>query len=90
MKKYVKADSQDEQYKAIKDNSATFTSHGSAGEMTDIIFDTLFGNTQFPQFDLDKLTPIYDDVTQEVNRKAKTIEFGYDGHTYKINVELTD
>lgn len=61
---------------------------GSAEEMSDLIFDTLFGNTNFPQFDLNYLSDIYEEVQHEVNRKEKTIEFGYLGHHYRINIEL--
>ena len=63
---------------------------GSAEEMTDLIFDTLFGNIDFPQFNIDNVT-IFEkesDTSQEVNRNKKEITFGYMKHTYKIKVEL--
>lgn len=72
----------------IKNESDKTLSKGSAEEISDIIYDTLFGNTQFPQFDLDLLSEIDEQgTTQEVNRKEKRIVFGYLGHVYKLNVE---
>lgn len=67
-------------------------------EMTDIIYDTLFGNTQYPQFDMDRLTPLdyiygedpnYDESdipTQEVEANRGIIRFGYDGDEFEIQV----
>lgn len=62
---------------------------GDASEITDIIYDTLFGNTLFPQFDIEKTTPIdeYGDC-QACDRKRQYIVFGYCGHEYKIEIKL--
>lgn len=62
---------------------------GDATEMTDIIYDTLFGNTRFPQFDTENMTPIddYGDC-QECDGRQKYIRFGYLGHEYRIKIEL--
>ena len=67
-------------------------------EMSDIIYDTLFGNTQFPQFDYNQVTPIYslygdddnydesDIPTQEVDSSAGIIRFGYHGTEFEVTV----
>ena len=67
-------------------------------EMSDIIYDTLFGNTQFPQFDYNQVTPIYslygdddnydesDIPTQEVDASAGIIRFGYQGTEFEVTV----
>lgn len=67
-------------------------------EMSDIIYDTLFGNTQFPQFDYNQVTPIYslygdddnydesDIPTQEVDSSAGIIRFGYQGTEFEVTV----
>ena len=64
---------------------------GDAAEMTDIIYDTLFRNTQYPQFDINKLTPI-DDLgdCQVCNGRRQYIEFGYCGHKYRMEIKLVD
>lgn len=36
-------------------------------EITNIIYDTLFGNTQYEQFDLDEVTPIYSEYEDDDN-----------------------
>jgi hypothetical protein len=62
---------------------------GDKAEMTNVIFDTLMGNTRYPQFDTDKITLIDDDNTEgECDAKKGIIRFGYMGHEYKINIEL--
>lgn len=67
-------------------------------EITNIIYDTLFGNTQYEQFDLDEVTPIYseygdddnyseDDIpTQEVDAIEGIIRFGYMGKEFEVTV----
>ena len=67
-------------------------------EITNIIYDTLFGNTQYEQFDLDEVTPIYseygdddnyseDDIpTQEVDAIEWIIRFGYMGKEFEVTV----
>lgn len=67
-------------------------------EITNIIYDTLFGNTQYEQFDFDAVTPIYskygdddnyseDDIpTQEVDARKGIIRFGYDGSEFEVTV----
>ena len=67
-------------------------------EITNIIYDTLFGNTQYEQFDLDEVTPIYseyedddnyleDDIpTQEVDARKGVIRFGYMGKEFELTV----
>ena len=62
----------------IKRESEEKLNKGSAEEMSDMIFDTLFQNTHFPQLDMEKLTEINDmGDCQEVNRNKKEITFGY-------------
>lgn len=68
-------------------------------EITDIIYDTLFGNTQYPQFDIDEVTPLYsiygeddnydesDIPTQEVDAKKGIIRFGYMGAEFEVTVK---
>ena len=67
-------------------------------EMSNIIYDTLFANTQFPQFDPDEVTPIYslygdddnydesDIPTQEVDPSEGIIRFGYQGTEFEVTV----
>ena len=55
---------------------------GSAEEMTNVIYDTLFKNTDYPQFD----TCVVDD--QECNAVENQIEYVYMGNKYKISIEL--
>lgn len=75
--------------KEIKDESEPKLLNGDASEMTDIIFDTLFGNTQFPQFDIDKTSPIDEyGNCQACERRRKYIRFGYCGHEYKLEIKL--
>ena len=64
---------------------------GNRKEMTDVIYDTLVGNTQFPQFDYAKTTPISDrcyETHSEVDGMIGMIRFGYMGHEYKLTCEL--
>lgn len=56
-------------------------SRGSVKEMSNVIFDTLFNNTQYPQFDFSKVE------NQEVDANKGQIVFDYMGHEYKITVE---
>lgn len=73
----------------IKRESEEKLNKGSAEEMSDMIFDTLFQNTHFPQLDMKKMTEINDmGDCQEVNRGKKEITFGYCGHIYRVNVEM--
>lgn len=75
--------------KEIKDESEPKLLNGDTSEMTDIIFDTLFGNTQFPQFDIDKTSPIDEyGHCQACERRRKYIRFGYCGHEYKLEIKL--
>ena len=76
----------------ISDESSSRLSSGDSKEMSDIIFDTLFGNTQFPQFDPDLCTEIDDETgdTQYVDRGKSEIVFGYMGHVYKVKVSCID
>jgi len=76
----------------ISDESSSKLSSGDSKEMSDIIFDTLFGNTQFPQFDPDLCTEIDDETgdTQYVDRGKSEIVFGYMGHVYKVKVSCID
>ena len=55
--------------------------NGSAYEMADVIFDTLFKNKQFPQF--------VDDLCGggEVDRSKAEIRFEYMGHCYAMKVD---
>lgn len=73
----------------IRKESESNLLKGDASEMTDIIYDTLFGNTQFPQFDIEKTTPVdeYGDC-QVCNSKRHYIVFGYCGHEYKMEIKL--
>lgn len=73
----------------IRKESEEKLTKGSAEEMTDIIFDTLFQNTRFPQLDIEKLTKIkHTGDCHEVNNNKKEITFGYCNHIYRVNVEL--
>ena len=76
----------------ISDESSSKLSSGDSKEMSDIIFDTLFGNIQFPQFDPDLCTEIDDETgdTQYVDRGKSEIVFGYMDHVYKIKVSCID
>ena len=70
----------------------------SVTEMSNIIYDTLFANTEFTQFDPDEVTPIYslygdddnydesDIPTQEVDPSKGIIRFGYQGKEFEITV----
>lgn len=59
--------------KKIKTTSQTKLLNGSANEMTGIIFDTLFNNTRFPQFDVNKTTPIDEQGSSQMFDKEKNI-----------------
>lgn len=81
----------DKHLQAIHEFSKAKLKEGSVQEMGAVLYDTLFGNTQYPQFELDKLTALPDDVyenTQEINTTTGVIRFGYCGHEYKVNIEL--
>ena len=75
----------DESLKESEDNIEKETDdglgRGSAKEMSNVIFDTLFNNTQYPQFDFDKVE------NQEVDANKGQIVFDYMGHEYKITIE---
>ena len=73
----------------IRNESEPKLLKGDASEMTDIIYDTLFGNTQFPQFNIDKTTPIdeYGDC-QACDGRRQYIRFGYCGHEYRMEIKL--
>ena len=70
----------------------------SLSEMSHIIYDTLFDNTQYEIFDYDEVTPIYslyggdpnydeyDIPTQEVDPRAGIIRFGYKGTEFEIKI----
>lgn len=75
--------------KEIKNESELKLLKGDASEMTDIIFDTLFGNVQYPQFDTEKTTPIDENGScQTCEKKRKYIRFGYCGHEYEMEIRL--
>lgn len=68
-------------------------------EMANIIYDTLFENTQFEQFDTLKVSPLvsiygeddnYDAdslPTQEVDASEGIIRFGYMGKEFEITIK---
>ena len=64
-------------------------------EMANILYDTLFGNTQYPQFNADLVTPLYsiygeettDYDTQEVDATKGIIRFGYAGKEFELTVK---
>lgn len=70
----------------------------STSEITDIIYDTLFQNTQYEQFDLNAVTPLYSEYgdddnyteadipTQEVDAHKGVIRFGYKGQEFEVLV----
>lgn len=67
-------------------------------DMTNIIYDTLFGNLQYEQFDIDRVTGKLRDYvddenyaedeipTQEVDPRKGIIRFVYDGTEFEISV----
>ena len=67
-------------------------------DMSNIIYDTLFQNTQYWQFDPDHVTPLFseygaddnyteDDMpTQEVDARKGIIRFGYDVQEFEITI----
>lgn len=71
----------------------------SLEDMTNIIYDTLFENTQYEQFDVDAVTGLYRDYgdddnysedtipTQEVEARKGIIRFGYDGSEFEVTVK---
>ena len=65
----------------ITDDTNDTLSSGSAKEMSNVIFDTLFNNTQYPQFDFNKVE------NQEVDANKGQIVFDYMGHEYRITIE---
>lgn len=67
----------------IKKETDETLSNGSTKEMSNVIFDTLFGNTHYPQFDFSKVE------NQEVDANKGQIVFDYMGHEYKITIEET-
>ena len=76
---------------AIHTYSKDALNKGNRDEMTAIIYDTLFQNTQYPQFDIEKTTPLPDDVYeshQSVDQGKGIIRFGYCGHEYKLTCKL--
>jgi len=73
----------------IKNESGPKLLKGDASEMTDIIFDTLFGNTHYPQFDINKTTPIDEQGDcQACDGRRQYIRFGYCGHEYRMDIKL--
>lgn len=93
MKKYVNCSGwsdnvSDELRSEISNESQTKLASGDSREMSDLIFDTLFGNTGFPQFNPDLCTEIDDETgdTQYVDRSKSEIVFGYMGHVYKVKI----
>ena len=52
------------------------------GEITNIIYDTLMGNTQHEQFDLNKVD------NQEVDSKDCIIEFDYDDIHIRLDIGI--
>lgn len=67
----------------VKKETEDALTNGSTKEMSNVIFDTLFGNTQYPQFDFSKVE------NQEVDANKGQIVFDYMGHEYKITIEET-
>lgn len=68
-------------------------------EMSNIIYDTLFRNTQWPQFNPELVTPLYSRYepelaeynTQEVDARKGIIRFGYAGKEFELTVkEITE
>ncbi len=49
-------------------------------EMLNVIYDTLFQNTQFPQFNPDKVD------FQEIDNATNIITFVYNGQMYELNI----
>jgi len=75
----------------IRNESEPKLLKGDASEMTDIIYDTLFGNTHFPQFDMEKLTPIDEQGDcQACDGRRQYIRFGYYGHEYRMEIKLVE
>ena len=54
----------------------------NAKELTNVIYDTLMQNTQFPQLNLD------DVEFQEVNASHGIIRFEYQGTSYRLTLQL--
>jgi hypothetical protein len=57
---------------------------GSSEEMTHVIYDTLFQNVDYPQFDVDGAE------SQECNAPHKQITFVYKGHKYLMSIEMIE
>lgn len=82
--KYIIDDKEEDLFSVnedITDDTNDTLSGGSAKEMSNVIFDTLFNNTQHPQFDFNNVE------NQEVDANKGQIVFDYMGHEYRITVE---
>jgi hypothetical protein len=55
---------------------------GSAEEMTNVIYDTLMGNTDYPQFDVSEVE------FQDCDEPNREMWFQYKGFNYKLEVSL--
>ena len=71
-------------YASIEDESNDKLHNGSSEEMSNIIYDTLFQNTQYPQFNFEEC----DDF--EVDARKNIISFNYRGHRYQVKVSLLE
>lgn len=58
--------------------------NGSAEELSNILYDTIFKNTQFPQLNIDEI----EDHGVDANKKLITFE--YKGHKYELNISLLE
>lgn len=67
----------EEVYRDIADASKKKVKEGSIEEMSNIIYDTLFNNNDFPQLDRDE-------IDGYVDAKKGEIGIDYYGHTYIV------
>ena len=64
----------------IHSDSGILLQEGSSSEMTNLIYDTLMGNHDYPKFDATQVDE------QECDATNNCITFVYLGHQYKISV----
>lgn len=72
-------------YKDIFEETESSIKTGSAKAMSNIIFDTLFENMDYPQFYLDHI-----EGNAHLDDKKGLIWFTYAGHEYEIEVRMVD
>lgn len=77
----------DELMAEIKRNNEEGIKNGSAKEFSDILFDTIMGNTRYPNINPDLIDDAEDN---EVDSNAHWMTINYGGHKYKISVELVE